>query len=96
MALVDKPEIGGEGGEVLVPVGQTVERDRDANSVPEVRERHPGDLGEHAADVKARVTERPGQVPEVCARRVRDDRLAPRELAEQRAGDWLELSSGGL
>ena len=76
MALVDEPEIGGEDREILLPVDQTVERDCDADLVPELRERHPGDLGEHAADVKARVTERPGQVAEVRARRVRDDRLA--------------------
>ena len=54
MALVDEPEIGGEEREVLVPVSQTVERDRDPNAGPELGERRPGDVGEHAADVKAR------------------------------------------
>jgi len=76
MALVDETEIGGEVGEVRVPVGHPVERDGDANPVAELRHRHTGDLGEHAADVKARVTERPGEVGEVRADRVRDDRLA--------------------
>jgi hypothetical protein len=94
MALVDKSEIGGQEGEILVPVGQAVERDRDPYSVPELRERHPGDLGKDAADVKARMTERPGQVPEVGARRVCDDRLA--RLLNDAAVVWLELPSGGL
>jgi hypothetical protein len=34
MALIDKPEFGREAGEILVPVGQTVECDRDSNSIP--------------------------------------------------------------
>lgn len=57
-------------------VGQTFECDRDANSIPELRKRHPGDLGKRAADMEARVPERLGQMPKVHARRVRDDCLA--------------------
>jgi hypothetical protein len=76
MALINKSEIGREDGQILVPVGQAFECDRDANSIPELRERHPSDSGKDAADVEARVTEHLGQVPEVRVRWVRDDRLA--------------------
>ena len=76
VALIDESEIGREDGQVLVPVGQTVERHRDANSIPELRERHPGESGEDSADVEARMTERRRQVLKVGARRIRDDRLA--------------------
>ena len=76
VALINKSEIGREDRQILVPVGQAFECDRNANSIPELRERHPGDSGEDAADVEARVTERLGQVPEVRVRGVGDDRLA--------------------
>jgi len=61
MALIHEAEIGREDRQILVPVGQAFECDRDANSIPELRERHPSDLGKDAADVEARVTERLGQ-----------------------------------
>ena len=76
MALIDKSKIGGEDGETVVPVGQTFECDRDANSIPELRERHAGDSGEDAANVKARVTESLGYAPKVRAGWIRDDRLS--------------------
>ena len=62
MALIDKPKIGREDGEVLVPVGQTFECDRDPNSIPKLRERHPRGSRKDAADVKACVTESQGEV----------------------------------
>jgi hypothetical protein len=37
MALIDKPEFGREAGEIRVPVGQTVECDRDPNSIPKLQ-----------------------------------------------------------
>jgi hypothetical protein len=76
MALIDESKIGREDGKIVVPVGQTFERDRDANSIPELRECHASDSGKDATDVKARVPEHLGEVPKVHVRGVRDDRLA--------------------
>jgi hypothetical protein len=76
MALIHESKIGREDGEIVVPVGQTFEGDRDANSVPELREWHAGDSGKDATDVKARMSERLGELPKVHIRRIRDDRLA--------------------
>ena len=42
VALVDKPEIGREPGQTLLPVGQAIEGDRDPNPIPELAEGHPG------------------------------------------------------
>jgi hypothetical protein len=76
MALIDESKIGRDDSEVVMPVGQALERDRDANSIPELRECHPSNLGKDAADVKARMTKSLGELPKVHVRRVRDDRLA--------------------
>lgn len=76
MALIGESKIGRDGSEVVMPVGQTFERDRDANSVPELRQCHPSNLGEDAGDVKACVSERLSELGNVHVRRVRDDCLA--------------------
>jgi len=76
MALIDESKIGRNDSEVVVPLGQILERDRDADSIPELGERHPSNSGKDAADVKARVSERLSELPKVHVRRVRDDRLA--------------------
>jgi hypothetical protein len=76
MALIDETKIGRDPSEVVIPVGQTVKRDRDPNSIPELRECHPSNLGKDTADVKARVSERLSELPKVHVCRVRDDRLA--------------------
>jgi len=57
MALIHKTEIGREDGEILVPVGKTLQCDRDPNSVAKLRERHPGGSSKYAADVEPCVTE---------------------------------------
>jgi hypothetical protein len=43
VALIDESEIRREDGEILVAVGETLDRDRDANAIPEVREFGSGD-----------------------------------------------------
>jgi hypothetical protein len=57
MALIDKPEIGRELGQILVPVCQTFECDRDPDSISKLRERHPSRSRKDAADVKTCVPE---------------------------------------
>jgi|GEM_PF-3848482 len=76
MALIDKPEVGREDGEILVAFCQTVECDPDPNTIPELRERHPSGSRKDTADVKTCVTESLGQFRKIRASRVRDDRVA--------------------
>ncbi len=75
VALIDKAEIDSDGREIPVPVRQALERDRQADAIPELRERHPGGPGKDAADVKSRVPDRLRQLAQVRAGGVRDDRL---------------------
>ena len=76
MALIGESKIGRDDSEVVMPVGQTFKYDRDANSVPELRQCHASNLGKDAADVKARMSERLSELGKVHVRRVRDDCLA--------------------
>jgi hypothetical protein len=76
MALIDKPKIRGEDGEIVVPVDQTFHRHRDTDLIAELREGQPCDPRKDAAEVKPRVTDCLGDVLEVRPRRVRDDGLA--------------------
>jgi len=76
MALIDESKIGRDDSEVVIPVGQTLKRDRDAYPITELRECHPSNSGENAAEMKAGVSERLSELPKVHVSRVRDDRLA--------------------
>jgi hypothetical protein len=53
MTLIYESEISRKNGEILLPVRQTIEGGRDADSIPKLRERHPRGSRKDTADMKA-------------------------------------------
>jgi hypothetical protein len=76
MALVSESKVRPEERQVVVPVGHTIECDRNSYAVTELGQCHTSRSRKHAAHVKASVTKLVCEIAKVHARRTGGDRLA--------------------